>query len=173
MIKKGQSLLQICEIAFAYVGTVVGAGFASGQELMQFFTMYGQNSIWAIIISALLFIYVGKQILLLGKEVRATSINSINIKVFGPISPIVTGYLILTMAVICTAMLAGSGALFQEYVGINGQIGILISALIAIVVMFLGLMVYYLQIRSLFLFCLLLIYLFLLLTEVLIFPRRI
>jgi len=100
--------------------------------------MYGQNSIWAIIISALLFIYVGKQILLLGKEVRATSINSINIKVFGPISPIVTGYLILTMAVICTAMLAGSGALFQEYVGINGQIGILISALIAIVVMFFG-----------------------------------
>lgn len=31
-------------IAMAYVGTVVGAGFATGQEIIQFFTCYGYSS---------------------------------------------------------------------------------------------------------------------------------
>lgn len=29
------------KIAFAYVGVVVGAGFSTGQEVKQFFSMYG------------------------------------------------------------------------------------------------------------------------------------
>jgi hypothetical protein len=35
--------------AFAYVGTVVGAGFASGQEILRFFTVYGGYSFEQII----------------------------------------------------------------------------------------------------------------------------
>jgi len=136
--KKGHPLPLIFKIAFAYVGTVVGAGFASGQEVLRFFTMYGHNSIWAIIISTLLFIYIGKRILLLGYDLGAISIGSINKKVFRNMSPIVTGYLIISMIIICTAMLAGSGALFYEYYDIDGQIGILITALLAIVVMLFG-----------------------------------
>lgn len=138
MIKRGQSLLNICKIAFAYVGTVVGAGFASGQEVLRFFTIYGQSSIWAIIFSALIFIYVGKRILLLGKDLDATSISDINRKIFSFISPAVTGYMLIAMVIICTAMMAGSGALFEEYLGVSRHLGILITSFIAIIVIFFG-----------------------------------
>ncbi|MDO3677624.1 hypothetical protein [Paenibacillus ehimensis] len=40
MDKKTVSILQI---AATYTGTVVGAGFASGQSIMQFFTVYGHG----------------------------------------------------------------------------------------------------------------------------------
>ena len=60
-------------IAFAYVGTVVGAGFASGQEVMSFFTIYGYKALWAILISSFLFTFVGTRILLLGMELKASS----------------------------------------------------------------------------------------------------
>ena len=33
------------KIGFAYVGVVVGAGFSTGQEVMQFFTEYGLSLI--------------------------------------------------------------------------------------------------------------------------------
>ena len=138
MKKIGHSLLTICKIAFAYVGTVIGAGFASGQEVLQFFTIYGQNSIWAIVLSALIFIYVGRRVLLLGKDVGAMSLSDINRKVFSFVSPVVTGYMIIAMIIICTAMMAGSGALFEEYLGVNRQVGILITSFMAMLVMFFG-----------------------------------
>ena len=37
-------------VAFAFVGVVVGAGFATGQEIFQFFTSNGIYSISGIII---------------------------------------------------------------------------------------------------------------------------
>lgn len=41
-------------VAFAFVGVVVGAGFATGQEIFQFFTSHGAYSISGIIVTGLL-----------------------------------------------------------------------------------------------------------------------
>ena len=41
-------------VAFAFVGVVVGAGFATGQEIFQFFTSHGVYSISGIIVTGLL-----------------------------------------------------------------------------------------------------------------------
>ena len=41
-------------VAFAFVGVVVGAGFATGQEIFQFFTSNGQFSVLGIIITGLI-----------------------------------------------------------------------------------------------------------------------
>ncbi|MCT2534954.1 hypothetical protein NC661_17530 [Aquibacillus koreensis] len=51
------------KIAAAYIGTIVGAGFATGQEVFQFFTSYGIQGIWGIILSAGLFYFFGYMIL--------------------------------------------------------------------------------------------------------------
>ncbi|SPU53046.1 Uncharacterized membrane protein [Bordetella trematum] len=37
----------IARIAMAFVGVVVGAGFASGQETLQFFSSFGYWGCWA------------------------------------------------------------------------------------------------------------------------------
>ena len=37
-------------VAFAFVGVVVGAGFATGQEIFQFFTSNGQFSVLGLLL---------------------------------------------------------------------------------------------------------------------------
>src|SRR5690242_12070807 len=56
---------QIVRVAFTYIGTVVGAGFASGQEILQFFTRYGSLATLTIALSTVLFIWIGIQLMLM------------------------------------------------------------------------------------------------------------
>ena len=100
-------------IAMAYVGTVVGAGFATGQEIIQFFTCYGYSSFWAILISVILFIAAGRKIMHFGRKLNARSYG-LDEHLFGNAAPFVNIYLGLTFVFICGAMFAGAGALFKE-----------------------------------------------------------
>ncbi|WP_061711722.1 hypothetical protein [Kocuria palustris] len=42
------------KVALAFVGLIVGAGFATGQEMIQYFTSFGAVGIWGAVISGLL-----------------------------------------------------------------------------------------------------------------------
>lgn len=47
------------KVALCIIGTLIGAGFASGQEIMSFFIIYGKNSFWGLVIfSFLLSLYL-------------------------------------------------------------------------------------------------------------------
>ena len=48
-------MYNIFMVAFSYSAALVGAGFASGQEIISFFVRYGKMSFWGIALSALLF----------------------------------------------------------------------------------------------------------------------
>ena len=91
-------------IAMAYVGTVVGAGFATGQEILQFFTRYGYLSFWAILISVILFIVVGRRIMIYGGMLRAQSYGSVAHYIFGKAALFVNLYGI-NLCVICVRCL--------------------------------------------------------------------
>ena len=60
--------LSAISIAFTYVGTLVGAGFASGQELKKYFVDFGVYGIVGLILASFLFFYLGKKIMILCKE---------------------------------------------------------------------------------------------------------
>ena len=60
-------------IAATYIGIVVGAGFATGQELLQFFVIFGLQGFWGIVITTFLFIIFGFIIMELGYELNAKS----------------------------------------------------------------------------------------------------
>lgn len=47
-------------IGFAYAGIIVGAGFSTGQEVLQFFASHGLISILGIIIAALILMFAGR-----------------------------------------------------------------------------------------------------------------
>ena len=40
--------IQAIRIGLTYIGTVVGAGFASGQEIFRFFVVFGSNGFWGL-----------------------------------------------------------------------------------------------------------------------------
>ncbi|MDN5277084.1 MAG: hypothetical protein PWR01_1049 [Clostridiales bacterium] len=126
-------------IAFAYVGTVIGAGFASGQEILQFFTMYGKRSAFSILLAAFLFVWVGVRVLKMGFELRARSFRDTIKLVFGRLSPFVNVYLLLAIMMVAAAMLAGAGALFEEYIRIPFYTGVAITAVVVWVFVAFGL----------------------------------
>lgn len=50
-------------IALTYCGAVIGAGFATGREVVVFFSAYGKQGLWGAIIAGILFIWAGVVIL--------------------------------------------------------------------------------------------------------------
>ncbi|MDQ7864677.1 hypothetical protein RCO48_36995 [Peribacillus frigoritolerans] len=49
-------------LAGAYIGIIIGAGFASGQEVLQFFTSFGIYSVLGIVVATVLFAFLGMQL---------------------------------------------------------------------------------------------------------------
>jgi uncharacterized membrane protein YkvI len=139
MNTKKASSFGIFTIASAYIGTVVGAGFASGQEVLQFFTVFGLKGIWGIAVSTLLFFFTGYTILMLGRSLRAGShveiVRFTNGKILGAaIDIIVTLFLFGGLS----AMIAGAGAIFKEQFGIASILGTLAMAIVSLLTVVTG-----------------------------------
>ncbi|WP_186576315.1 YkvI family membrane protein [Aquibacillus kalidii] len=129
----------IFKIAATYIGTIVGAGFASGQEVFQFFSTFGLGSIWGIILSTVLFFFYGYLILLLGQVLQADSYVKIvrfsNGKILGSvIDLIITIFLFGALA----AMIAGAGAIFHEQFHFSPLIGTILMAIITLLTVLTG-----------------------------------
>jgi len=64
-------------LGFIYIGTVVGAGFATGQEIVGFFTGYGLYGLLGIAITSILFFLFGFFIFRLALNNRSSCIGDI------------------------------------------------------------------------------------------------
>jgi len=134
--KKNISALKI---AAAYIGTVVGAGFATGQEILQFFAAFGLNGLWGIILATGLFILFGAIIMELGFWLNAKSHLEIIRHTGGPVFGAVMDVMIsLCLFVALTAMMAGTGALFSQQFGLTGVLGNLIMAVLSVMTVLTG-----------------------------------
>ncbi len=125
-----KALGRIYRIAMVYAGSMIGAGFASGQEVMQFFTLYGGNGMIGAIIAGVLFAYLGVVTMLIAITKNTENymgilqdiLNDKLIKLFD-------GLCILMLAGGFLIMLAGSGAIFSEQFGFPAITGIVCTAL--------------------------------------------
>ncbi len=123
--------LAMLQVGFTYIGTIVGAGFASGQEIFQFVTRYGSKSVPIIMVSVLLFILAGAKIMLIAHRIGASSYHQFNRYVFGRKAGLwINGFTLFTLLCTTGVMLAGSGALFAQQLGGFYQIGIIGTALL-------------------------------------------
>lgn len=122
-----------------YVGTVVGAGFASGQEVARFFTHFGVRGAWGLLGATVLFAFFGIVVLTLGRRVGATSHRSLLDAVAGPglgrfLDATITFFLFGGLAV----MVAGSGAIFHEELHLPHLAGAALMALVTGVTVWTG-----------------------------------
>lgn len=115
------------KIAFAYMGIIIGGGFASGLEIIQFFSSFGPISLAGTLVATLLFAFVGMQVAQLGSQVHATSHKDLLSLIFGRHLGIVID-LLLTFFLfgVGVAMLAGSGAMFKQLLDIEPFYGSLL-----------------------------------------------
>ncbi len=134
MKRKGSRLIYIANIAATYTGTIIGAGFASGQEILVFFTRYEKLSYVSLIISTFLFMYIGSKILMMGGELNSKCYAEMTRAVFKGIAPLINIYLLIAYMTISIAMFAGAGTLFGSYY----WIGISITSVLAIITIIMG-----------------------------------
>jgi uncharacterized membrane protein YkvI len=115
-----------CQVAAVYVGTVVGAGFATGKEIMAFFTRFGLFGLLSILIAGLLFIILGTKMMLLSIDMKANSFEQLSVYLFGKRLAKIVNILLLAMLVgVCAVMLSGAEALFAEQLHFPAFIGML------------------------------------------------
>ncbi|MEH6943913.1 YkvI family membrane protein [Bacillus sp. JJ722] len=120
-------------LAGAYIGIIVGAGFASGQEVLQFFTYFGIYSIPAVILATILFAFLGMQIVQLGSNMQTASHKKVIYHICGRYVGLAVDVLITFFLFgVTVVMIAGSGSIFQQQFGIPATIGSIVMTVITI-----------------------------------------
>lgn len=122
------------KIASIYIGTVIGAGFASGQEIIQFFGVYGYRGVYGVLIAAILFSFIGASILLKVYKNKINDYEELILPILGQRIGIATEIIITLFLIIgFCVMLAGSGAIFYEHFGLSHALGIYIMSIAALI----------------------------------------
>lgn len=99
------------KIAMAFTGIIIGAGFASGQEMLQYFTSFGIWGIVGTIVSIFIFGFFGFVIVDMGHFFKAYSHRDVLKHVVSPItSRVIDIFLLLTLFGIGVVMVAGAGS---------------------------------------------------------------
>jgi uncharacterized membrane protein YkvI len=123
------------KIAAVFIGTIVGAGLASGQEILQFFGLYGVKGFLGIMLTCLLYIMFSVIIISLCFKFRFRSYEDIVIYVLGKKLGRLTD-IFLTFFIFAgnTIMISGGGAMLHEYAGVDKAWGIFIMAALVLIV---------------------------------------
>lgn len=123
----------IFQTAAVFIGTIVGAGLASGQEITQFFSTYGYVSFFGILICGLIYVVISSLIISISLKHKLSSytelINLVSPGFFGVITDIFTSFFLVSGAAI---ILAGSGALLHQYFGVSKWVGIILMSVISL-----------------------------------------
>ena len=123
-----------------YIGSIIGAGFASGQEILQFYISYGYLGLLGILFSTILFAYFGALVLLLSVKHKTSGYHDLLPHILGKYGSKIVDLLSSLMLIICLGvMFAGSGAVLTECSGAWPKFGIFTTALITIIVILGGL----------------------------------
>lgn len=126
--------------AATYIGTVVGAGFASGQEVLQFFGLLGSEGIWAIGLSTIGFWLFGFIIMDLGRRLGAEShlpvLQCVGGRFLTPILDVIMTFFLFGAL---SAMIAGAGSMFQQEFNIPWAVGAATLATLSLVTVLFGL----------------------------------
>lgn len=127
------------KVAAVYVGTVVGAGFASGQEVLQFFSFFGMSGILALVVATALFVFFGLIILELGRRLGADSHREVIQHAGGRwLGTVIDGVITFFLFGALTAMAAGGGAIFREQFGLPHVLGSLVMVAATVFTVLIG-----------------------------------
>jgi len=127
------------KIAAVYIGTIVGAGFASGQEVLQFFSFFGLTGMLALGVSTVLFIFFGLIIIELGRRLAADSHREVIQYAGGRwLGKAIDGVITFFLFGALTAMAAGAGAIFKEQFGLPYLLGSFVMVAATMLVVLVG-----------------------------------
>ncbi|AKK10170.1 YkvI family membrane protein [Corynebacterium uterequi] len=121
-------------ISMAFTGVIVGAGFASGQEAIQYFVTFGTKGILGVLLSSTLMIVVGVSLLQLGSYYQAREhmnvLSNISNQALAWILDIAT---IVSLFSFGFVMFAGGGSNLNQQFGLPVWAGALILLILVLI----------------------------------------
>lgn len=129
---------EIISIVLVIIGALVGAGFASGQEIFSFFYSYGKNGIYGILLMSIIigiYIYIILKIICQNEIYNYEDFLSLfikNKKIKKFIFFIINVLLLISFFI----MVAGFGAYFEQEIGLNKMIGSIVLDILCAIVFF-------------------------------------
>ena len=127
----------VLKVVFVIIGTLIGAGFASGQEVYLFFFSYGMKGLIGILISSIIIgVVIYSTFNILNKYKINTYKDFLNILIPKNIKLKIIANFIINIFILITffIMIAGFGAYFEQEIGINRLVGSLVLAIITFIV---------------------------------------
>lgn len=130
---KKQRALSFLNIAFLYVGSIMGAGFASGREIWQFFGVFGSKGLFGIATVALLFVIVGVMSAMVAIKLNDSDMGQVIVPGDRPrMVKFVGWFMAAMMYTVIISMSAAGGAVFAQQFGLSRVLGGAIITLMVI-----------------------------------------
>lgn len=121
-------------LAAVYAGSIVGAGFATGQEIWQFFGVFGSWGRWGVVLASTLLAVLGTLSLqICRRQATADYAAFLDVLLGSRLAVWIDMVVAVFLAMSTGLMLAASRALFQEYLGLPGWLGVLVTGAILVV----------------------------------------
>ena len=123
----------------AYLGAVIGAGFASGQEIVQFFVNYNLEGIKGVLVATVLFAICGAFLLYLAHAQKTSNYQDMLRYLLGnrlgsAVDILLAGFLYMGIG----TMLSASGAMFYEHLYLPKSLGIGLAYVIIVILLIVG-----------------------------------
>ena len=125
---------EISKIAGAFVGVIVGAGFASGQEILQFFTSFGVYGLIGCVVAGLTFVFLSMVFSTLGQRLRAQShevVQALLGRHLGMVFDLLITFFLFAITVV---MLAGAGSLLQQWLDLPEVWGSVLATIATVLI---------------------------------------
>ena len=117
-------------ISGVFISGLIGAGFASGSEILFYFSRYSRFGFFGIVLSVLVFSIVEYMVIIRSMTLKTHSIDEYYKKIMNKFLALVSSLIsYLFMIIIFSAMLSGSGELFNTLFGMRKIYGVLFMLL--------------------------------------------
>lgn len=129
---KAKKYISALKVGAVYIGAVIGAGFASGQEILQFFGYFGLWGIAGLALATYLFGFLGMKVMFVAWRIGGRSykqvVDEVGGRRFGPLINFIITFFLFGVLV---AMVSGTGAILEQEFGFPLYTGLAIMAVLA------------------------------------------
>jgi len=124
------------QIAAVYASVFLGAGFASGQELLRYFVGFGPMGVWGLIVAGLLFALVGWATLAICRRERIETYSQFMQHLLGKRLGTIMEWLVAAfLFCLFVAMLAGAGATARQAFNLPFTVGAVVVGIFVYIVL--------------------------------------
>lgn len=135
-----RDVLVVLRLSGAYCAFLIGSGFATGQEILQFFAGFGMLGVAGCVLCFVCGAYLAFSLLLAGHRHNLHNSDEVFRHYAGPVlGPVFGWYTVVVAFSLYIVMLSGSGAVLQQHTGMPEWAGAASMALLVFLTLYFGL----------------------------------